>query len=384
LVKSTLPIWSLDAVKIAHICRALLRRAGTERFILETTYEMSKRGIDTRIYTTAVNGDLAADVSRFVKVERTALIAVPLLHLYSELAISKRLVGLASSWADVVILHHGIGVAGSSSRQHDMLCVPFFHIDKYDASLYDGLDWFAPAYTYPLKVLETNSVRSVPIAFVNSRSLNERVRQYTNATNVITIPLGVDIDRFSPTWVDNEFILMVGRYNPANNFELGLAAASKTRYKVIVAGIHEPRFDWYFRHLQQWVSKSPELRDRVDFLNPNDHDLIPLIQNCSMFLSPRKYGYLGLAALEAMACGKAVIASEVDEEISESQAVLVCGQDSDEWQKAVARLAKDRALRQAIGEESRAFVERGHTWKKTVDVMLDSIDRALNGRRATV
>src|SRR5690348_4021942 len=44
--------------------------------------------------------------------------------------------------------------------------------------------------------------------------------------------------------------------------------------------------------------------------------------------------------------------------------------------KAVTRIAKDRALLQAIGEECRAFVERSRNWKKTVDVMLESIDGA--------
>jgi hypothetical protein len=46
--------------------------------------------------------------------------------------------------------------------------------------------------------------------------------------------------------------------------------------------------------------------------------------------------------------------------------------------KAVTRIAKDRELLQAIGEECRAFVERSRSWKKKVDVMLDPIDGALN------
>ena len=57
-------------------------------------------------------------------------------------------------------------------------------------------------------------------------------------------------------------------------------------------------------------------------------------------------------------------------------------QQEDQWQKAVTRLAENRELRQATEEECRAYVERSYTWKMTVDVMLDVIDRALNGRRA--
>jgi glycosyltransferase involved in cell wall biosynthesis len=335
---------------------------------------MSRRGIETRIYTADVSNEMYANVSPFVKIEKTALIAMPLFHLYSELPISRHLIGLASSWADIIILHHGIGVAGDAFRKYDVPCVPFFHIDKYDASLYDAMHWIARAYTYPIKVLESNSIRSIPLAFANSRSLANRVRQHTNSGNVKEIPLGVDIDRFHPTWADGEFVLMVGRYNPANNFELGIAAASKTQYKVIVAGIHEPRFERYFRHLQQSVNKSSELRNRVQLLSPNDNDLIGLLQNCSIFLSPRKYNYLGLAALEAMACGKPVIACRTDEETGGPQEALSCGESAQKWQQATIRLEKERDLREAIGARSRAFVERTHTWKKTVDVMLESIN----------
>ncbi len=322
-------------MKIAQVCRALPRKAGTERFILETTREISRRGIETRIYTTAVNNELYADVSKFVRIHKSAITAIPLFHLYSELTISKRLIGLASSWADTIILHHGTAVAGGAFRKYRIPCIPFFHIDKYDTSLYNALHWITPAYTYPLKVLESNSIRSIPLAFANSRSLGNRVSQCTNAENVVTIPLGVDIDRFYPTWADDQFILMVGRYHPANNFELGIAAASKTRYRVIVAGIHEPRFEWYFRQLQRLVNESSELRNRVDFLSPNDNDLIDLIQNCSIFLSPRKYDYLGLAALEAMACGKPVIAYKTDDETEGCEGIAECGDSAQNWEQAV-------------------------------------------------
>jgi hypothetical protein len=64
-------------VKIAQVCRSLLRNAGTERFILETTREMSRRGIETRIYTADVSNEMYANVSPFVKIEKTALIAMP-------------------------------------------------------------------------------------------------------------------------------------------------------------------------------------------------------------------------------------------------------------------------------------------------------------------
>jgi glycosyltransferase involved in cell wall biosynthesis len=92
-----------------------------------------------------------------------------------------------------------------------------------------------------------------------------------------------------------------------------------------------------------------------------------------VFLSPRKYDYLGLAALEAMACGKPVIAYNEDEGGEESKPVAKCGDNPLAWRETLATLVNDNDLRQVIGRESRAFIERNHTWQKTVDVMLDSI-----------
>jgi glycosyltransferase involved in cell wall biosynthesis len=189
---------------------------------------------------------------------------------------------------------------------------------------------------------------------------------------LVVVPLGVDIDRFRPGGADEGFLLMVGRLHPSNNFELGLAAAINTPLKIVIAGIHEKRFSGYYRYLRRIVETVGSLNNRVEFLSPNDNDLVGLFQTCSVFLSPRKYDYLGLATLEAMACGKPVIAYNAEDEANHLP-VIRCWDRVSKWQEALGTLMSDKGFRSKLGRESRRFVEDHHTWKKAVDTMLDSI-----------
>ncbi len=351
--------------------------AGTERFVLETTREMTSRGIETRIYTCSADSRILANVQGEVEIIRGGPPSKMPFELYSSLLVSRRLIDVASSWADVIILHSGAGVAEYGWRKHRLPCIPFFHVDdKYDSRLFGYLRGVASLYTYPVRLQESKCVRRIPLVFANSRSLRSGVQTHIQGARVTIIPLGVNIDRFKPAWNDDDYVLMVGRFNPTNNFELGLRAAANTSCKIVVAGIREKKFSWYYRYLCKLVDESQELRDRVVFLTPADDELIRLLQNCSLFLSPRIYDYLGLAALEAMACGKPVIAYNAEED-SQIPPVMKCGEKYWMWQETVKTLMSDGQLREKIGKESRQFIEERHTWKNTVDSILDGIKKGL-------
>ena len=359
-------------MRIAQIYHGFQRIAGTERFILETSREMSKRNLEVRIYTTLFESGLVTGTQPAIDTKTVSFVRPPLFALYSSLAVSKRLIDAASSWADIIILHSGLSMAQHSWQKFNLPCVPFFHSDQYDQSLFGGVRQMAGVYTFPLKILNNKCVRTIPLAFTNSQSLSNRIRKYARSGRIVSIPLGVDVDRFRPRWMDEGFILMAGRLHPTNNFEGGLAAALNTSCRIVIAGIHENRFSWYYQRLQDTVKNTHRLKGRVEFVCPNEDELVRLIQNCSVFLSPRKYGYLGLAALEAMACGKPVIVYDTDEDFGHLRSVITCGDRISEWQSALGTLMSDSDLRTKIGKDLRQFVEERHTWKNTVDMMLDA------------
>jgi glycosyltransferase involved in cell wall biosynthesis len=308
-----------------------------------------------------------------ITIEKVALPNSPLFDFYCDIVNSKRLIDAASSWADVMILHYGQGSAFLAPDSGQVSCIPFFHSNKFDWSLYGRLRPLAPAYTFPLRILESKCLNSIPLAFTNSRELRERIREFSNATSLVVVPLGVNLDRFHPTGRDDDFVMMAGRFHPTNNMELGIAAVRSTRYNLVIAGVPDRRYSRYQAHLQRTVRHVRELKDRVEFVSPDEEGLAEFLGRCSIFLSPRKYGYLGLASLEAMACGKPVIAYDLGHEIEGSPPCITCSEDSGQWGNAIDRLMADLSVRKELGRKSSDYVKERHTWKNSVEQMLHFI-----------
>jgi glycosyltransferase involved in cell wall biosynthesis len=200
-----------------------------------------------------------------------------------------------------------------------------------------------------------------------------QVGAYAKDAKFVVIPLGVDLAKFHPSNEDDEFILTAGRYDPTNNFELAIEALRGTSYRLVIAGVEDSKHQGYAQHLRTIVKTSPELSGRVEFVTVQEDELIGFLQRCSIFLSPRKYGYLGLASLEAMACGKPVVAFSPGLGIEERPPVLACGDDSLEWRATISRLMEDMSHRTALGTKAFQFIKENHTWPKSVDKMLRAV-----------
>jgi glycosyltransferase involved in cell wall biosynthesis len=262
-------------------------------------------------------------------------------------------------------------MASYAQRKHGVACIPFYHTNNnLDWSLYGPLRLVAPVYTLPLRIIESNCLGKIPVAFANSRDLAIQVGAYAKEAKFVVIPLGVDLTKFHPSDEDEEFILMAGRYDPTNNFELAIEALASTSYRLVIAGVQDSKHDGYAQQLRTMVKTSRELSRRVEFVTLQEDELIGYLQRCSIFLSPRKYGYLGLASLEAMACAKPVIAFDPGRGIERCPPILACGDNSKEWRTTISRLMEDKGDRTALGKQAFQFVEENHTWPKSVEKML--------------
>ncbi|HXI28509.1 MAG TPA: N-acetyl-alpha-D-glucosaminyl L-malate synthase BshA [Vicinamibacterales bacterium] len=94
------------------------------------------------------------------------------------------------------------------------------------------------------------------------------------------------------------------------------------------------------------------LQGRVQFVG-EQHDLVPWLSSADVFLLPSAQESFGLAALEAMACEVAVVASRVGglpEVIEDGKTGFLCPPDAIDLMAArVVDLLSDAALRQRIG-----------------------------------
>ncbi len=344
---------------------------------------MERQGAEVRIYTPKCKDDLFGGMPRRLDVEEVRVPVPPVFDLYYDLLLAKRLVSAASKWADVAILHDGQPVASYSMRRFRVLCIPFFHGDKWDWNLFGDFRTLAPIYTYPLNSLLSRCLQEVPIVFTNSRSLAAAVSQHEPRTNVVPISIGVDTSRFYPKWdEDRGFVMMAGRLHPVNNFEMGISALLETNYEMVIAGIVEPKSVWYYKHLREMVSSNSDLRGRVAFKSLTERSLIEHYQSCSLFLSPRVFDYLGRAALEPMACGKPVIASMTRSPVEDDPPVLLCRNNAGEWRDKVRGLMSDRATRMELGRKSYEFVESKHSLRTSATQMLLFMARLTEDREA--
>jgi len=136
------------------------------------------------------------------------------------------------------------------------------------------------------------------------------------------------------------------------------------------------------------LSRRLGLANRVTFVGSLERDgLSREMRACDFFVLPSRSESFGLAALEAMACGKAVIASTVgglrDLIEDDVTGLSVPPDDVSALAKAIDRLASDADLRRRLGDNART-VARRYTVDATADKYEQLFQSLIERRRATV
>ena len=147
------------------------------------------------------------------------------------------------------------------------------------------------------------------------------------------VPPGVDTKRFRPIdmekakrQIDMEggrrVVLFVGRIEPLKGVDTLLRAIALLREEeashvgdwciVVIGGQGEEAAADAETNRLHALRDELDLRDQVTFVSARDQELLPAYYNAAeVLVMPSDYESFGLVALEAMACGTPVIASEV-------------------------------------------------------------------------
>ena len=143
---------------------------------------------------------------------------------------------------------------------------------------------------------------------------DDLVRFYDLPAKKITpIPLAYDAEHFRPLQVERRnYFLILGRHAPYKNVATAISAFSKlpdlSDYELWIAGPSDPRYTPTLETQAQTLG----LAGRVQFLNYVPYSQLPILLNQAMALVfPSLWEGFGLPALEAMACGTPVIASNL-------------------------------------------------------------------------
>ncbi|MBN1991741.1 MAG: glycosyltransferase [Anaerolineae bacterium] len=212
------------------------------------------------------------------------------------------------------------------------------------------------------------------------------------------VPPGVDLERFQPLdraearrYIgippDHQMILFVGRIQPLKGIDILMRALALVKQRdpaiaqnicvTIIGGDPNPDAETEKVELERLESLRAELgiSDLVTFLGAKDQDtLVYYYSAAEMVVMPSHYESFGMVALEAMACGTPIIASDVGGlsfSIEDGfNGYLVPGRNPQALADKIVMLLKYPILREQFGEQARAWVSR-YSWVDIADELLD-------------
>ena len=251
------------------------------------------------------------------------------------------------------------------------------------------------------KEIATRADRIVAATDIDRRHL---IDHYSAAADKIaTIPPGVDLERFRPMdrdhardnlglAPDHKMVLFVGRPDPIK----GLGTLVKAMAKVIELDPHlvedsclcvvgadvadDPALmDAEMARIDE-LRHSLGIQDFVTFLGPRGQDELASYYNAAqVVVVPSRYESFGMVALEAMACGTPVIASDVGGLSTLIQdghtGYLVPYGDVDAMVERLIPVLADPGLCDCLGQHGRAQAE-AYAWAAVAD-QIDDLYRGL-------
>ena len=203
---------------------------------------------------------------------------------------------------------------------------------------------------------------------------------------VSVIPPGVDLSRFRPMsqsqsreflgYGEEKNILFVGRLEPLKGLDVLFRAVAALEdlgnITLNVVGGDENSEE---KTRLQTLASRMKLTQNIRFIGSVSQDELPLHYNAAdVCVLPSHYESFGLAALEAAACGRPVVASEVGGlptiVLKGSTGYLVEPRHSDTMAERLCELLDDDMLRSRMGRAARTHAE-SLGWDRAADALLD-------------
>lgn len=181
----------------------------------------------------------------------------------------------------------------------------------------------------------------------------------------------------------DRFILYLGSTKPYKNLDGALEAFSKLRKKYMNPDNHIYLVIGGLRHFSSsdLERKARELGVENDFFNIgyiSEEDLPPLYSLAEIFLFPSIWEGFGLPALEAMACGTPVVASNTSSlpEVIGEAGIMVDPKNTTSIAEALYRILNDKTLRDELSEKG-IQQARKFSWRTAAVKLLETFKEAV-------
>ncbi|MDX2098125.1 MAG: glycosyltransferase [Leptolyngbyaceae cyanobacterium bins.59] len=243
-----------------------------------------------------------------------------------------------------------------------------------------------------LKLIERHNLERAAAIHCTSGGEAQDVRNFGVKTPLVTLPLGVQPPMPYPNarqelrasygiTAETPIVLFLSRLHYKKRPDVLLEALVKVReqgysFHAILAGSGTPEYELYLRDLVE----SLQLGDRISLpglITGQAKEI--LLQGSDFFVLPSFSENFGIAVAEAMAARLPVVITpgvQIAPEIAEAEAGLVVESEVEPLTEAIVQLLQSPPLRQRLGQNGRALVDRRYSWN-VIATQLTSAYKAL-------
>jgi mannosylfructose-phosphate synthase len=242
-------------------------------------------------------------------------------------------------------------------------------------------------YKFSLRISEERRILgSVKALTVTTKVQQEKLEQLYGFTsdNVVIITPGVDIHTFRSlepgeervkTGLPPRYVFCLGRIDSNKGHDLLLNAFDLVRktipdvHMVIGGGSPKPeQIELEVLDKIKNIVDDKDMHSRVRIVGyVPDKLLVPFYQQAELFVLPSIFEPFGMAALEAMACSKPVVASKLggirDVISSGENGLLIDPSNAREFADAMTTLLRDQQLANRMGQIACKTIQRHFSWE---------------------
>ena len=252
----------------------------------------------------------------------------------------------------------------------------------------DGFaNYVAKFYNYTCLKLVLTRAAKIIITQPNYLESSPYLKKYENKIEVI--PNGVDIIKFKPIKIEKGentlfFLSVLDEFHRYKGLDYLFEALKRVKKEIpnvrLIVGGKGKLLNY---HKQKVISMG--LQDNVEFAGfIADEQIVEYYNKCDVFvlpsLSAKQEGF-GIVLLEAMACGRPVVSTEivgVAEDIKERNAGrIVKPKDEKALAEAIIEILEDKNLARKMGKNGRKLVEEKYTWEKIAANVLNIYERLI-------
>ena len=227
----------------------------------------------------------------------------------------------------------------------------------------------------------------IPNIIVTSPHSNDVIRNMTNS-KIYVIPNGIDFDEIQKIRAEDQLkhpaILFVGTYGKVKGIDVLLNAVPIVRKEIPNLHVYIAGKSGSENENLKKLVKALNIEENVTFLGfISGDEKYAYYKSADIYVQPSRYETFGVVLLEAMACGKPVIASRVGGipfVVEDGKnGLLFESENVEELAEKVILLLRDEELRTKMGEAGRERAKR-FTWERsaemTVEVYKEVIENA--------